>query len=277
MHCTTCGAPVPAGRSACGTCGSRALAVNGGVGAGALPAFTGSRALPDPIAVCPRCHYPGQGLPYFTRGPHRAALVGATLSTMPWALGAGGIFYYAMRRDHRLCPRCGSGWGKAGETALAARLDHSPAPEPSRSLPSIIHPLWAPLLMGVGILLLTIGLVELEAVLIVLGGLAGAGAVALHRASRRSREERRAALIADLQLPVLKLAAERQGRLTVTEVAAALGWPIPRAEKVLHSLDDGWRVSSEVTDEGVIVYEFRELLLGWPRSGPPEDAPPLRS
>jgi hypothetical protein len=33
-----------------------------------------------------------------------------------------------------------------------------------------------------------------------------------------------------------------------------------RAEKVLNSLDDGWRVNSTVTDDGVIVYEFRELL-----------------
>ena len=54
----------------------------------------------------------------------------------------------------------------------------------------------------------------------------------------------------------------------MTEVAAALAWPIRRAEKVLHSLDDGWRVNSEVTDEGVIVYEFRELLARGDSEGP---------
>jgi hypothetical protein len=29
---------------------------------------------------------------------------------------------------------------------------------------------------------------------------------------------------------------------------------------VLDSLDDGLRVNAEVTDEGVIVYEFREVM-----------------
>ena len=59
---------------------------------------------------------------------------------------------------------------------------------------------------------------------------------------------------------MLKLAADHGGRLTVTEVATSLGWTLPRAEKVLESLEDGYRVSSEVTDEGLIVYEFRELM-----------------
>ena len=80
--------------------------------------------------------------------------------------------------------------------------------------------------------------------------LAAAGAVVLHRGANRAREERRAALISSLQMPVLKLAAERKGVLTVTDVAASLGWSMSRAEKILRSMDDGWRVSSEVTDEG---------------------------
>lgn len=89
---------------------------------------------------------------------------------------------------------------------------------------------------------------------------AAAGSLALRRNAERERERRRAATIAQLQAPVLKLAYERGGRLTVTETASALGWTLPRAEEVLRSLDDDFRVSSQVTDEGVIVYEFRELL-----------------
>ena len=58
---------------------------------------------------------------------------------------------------------------------------------------------------------------------------------------------------------MLQLDADRGGRLTVSEVAAQLGWTLPRAEKVLNSLEDGYRVSSDVTDEGLIVYDFREL------------------
>ena len=81
----------------------------------------------------------------------------------------------------------------------------------------------------------------------------------LRDAANRERQARRAALISSLQLPVLRLAAECEGRLTVSEVATGLGWTMRRAEKVLQSLEDGLRVESEVTDEGVIVYDFREL------------------
>jgi hypothetical protein len=94
----------------------------------------------------------------------------------------------------------------------------------------------------------------------VAAGIAAIGGLLLYQAADGERQRRRAALISALQLPVLRLASQRGGRLTVTEVAAELGWTLPRAEKVLRSLDDGVRVDSEVTDEGVIVYQFRELL-----------------
>jgi hypothetical protein len=121
---------------------------------------------------------------------------------------------------------------------------------------------WSVLLLVLGLSLLAVGTVEMELVAVVLGVLSGGGAIALHRGANALREKRREALLASLQLHVLKLAGERKGKLTVTDVAASLSWPLRRAEKVLHSLDDGWRVNSEVTDEGIIVYEFRELLQG---------------
>jgi hypothetical protein len=104
------------------------------------------------------------------------------------------------------------------------------------------------------------GIVGMEIAPVLLALAAGGGGAFLHRAANKDREARRAALLLSLQHPVLKLASDRNGRLTVTEVAAEMGWTMQRSEKVLHSLDDGLRVSSEVTDEGVIVYEFRELL-----------------
>jgi CTP-dependent riboflavin kinase len=92
-----------------------------------------------------------------------------------------------------------------------------------------------------------------------MAGAAAAAGLVVRRVADRDRERRRAALLSSLQPPVLQLAARRGAQLTVTETAAELGWSLRRAEKVLQSLDDGVRVSSEVTDEGVIVYEFREL------------------
>ena len=62
-----------------------------------------------------------------------------------------------------------------------------------------------------------------------------------------------------LQRRVLLLATEKEGTLTVTEVAASLDLSLSAAEGVLDGMDDGLRVRSDVTDEGIIVYEFPEL------------------
>jgi hypothetical protein len=275
MYCSTCGASLPRGRRHCVTCGTAAEwrpETRPEMPAGVPD--TASQLYLRRAGVCPRCEYHGQGLPYFTRGPHVAALVGATLFTLPYALGAGGLLYYGLRHDHRICPRCGKGWGKFGRAAFhtASETQPTPASHPEVRYSGVsegVRRSWSVMLFIVGALMLTIGAIEFEALLFAFGTLAVSGGVALQRAANRAREERRAAMISSLQKPVLKLAAEREGILTVTDVAASLGWSMRRAEKVLQSLDDGWRVNSEVTDEGVIVYQFRELLLG--RGPPPEE------
>ena len=206
------------------------------------------------------------------------ALIGATLFTMPMVLGAGGLVYFWARHDHRICPRCGQGWGKDGVLAVDRPVETvATAGSRYRSMPAgfrgagVKRP-WSIMLLTIGAILLTVGAFELEAVAAVFGLLSTAGGVALHVQANAEREERRAALLASLQMPVLQLAAERGGRLTVTEVATALRWPLRRAEKVLHSLDDGWRVESDVTDDGLIVYEFREILLAPGRNQDPADS-----
>ena len=197
------------------------------------------------------------------------ALIGATLFTLPMILGAGGLIYFWARHDHRICPRCGHGWGKDGVMAFDRPAETFAATAvPQRRGVAVglrgggVKRPWSIMLLTLGAILLTVGIVEFAPMAAVFGLLTTAGGVALHIQANAEREERRAALLASLQMPVLQLAAERGGRLTVTEVAAALQWPLRRAEKVLHSLDDGWRVESDVTDEGLIVYEFREILLG---------------
>ena len=62
-----------------------------------------------------------------------------------------------------------------------------------------------------------------------------------------------------LQRRVLLLATEKGGTLTVTEVAASLNLSLAGAESVLESMDDGLRVRSDVTNQGIIVYEFPEV------------------
>lgn len=271
MYCSTCGAYVAADRTHCTECGTRV----------ALPAAQESRPVPRfgsedrrwmvdrAVGVCPRCMYRGEGISYFSRGVHVAGLVGATVLTMG-AMGAGGVIYYLVRRDHRVCPRCGKGWGRFGERSLAPTAasgvpgapgalvrpqPRAPSARRERTRRSMSVLLWV-----LAVFLFIVAVAGAELVPALLGAAAGAGGWLLHRSANQAREERRAALLADLQLPVLKLAGEHGGRLTVTEVAATLGWPLRRAEKVLESLDDGLRVNSEVTDEGVIVYEFVEVM-----------------
>lgn len=263
MYCSTCGARAPHGRATCATCGAplasaRSLApVHDTEMSPAGPAAWAGPA----IRNCPRCGYRGQGIGYFVRGRHLAALVGATVLTAG-AMGAGGLVFYLVRRDHQVCPRCGHGWGRHGEHALVRAGTAAPAEiatSPVARLETAARG-WSILLILMAAMLLVVGIVEMEMVPLLFGLASGGGALLLHRSANRARERRRAALISSLQLPVLKLASQRGGRLTVTEVAAELGWTLPRSEKVLQSLDDGVRVDSEVTDEGVIVYQFRELL-----------------
>ena len=59
-----------------------------------------------------------------------------------------------------------------------------------------------------------------------------------------------------LQRKVLRLAGMRGGTLTVTEVAADMNISLPAAEKILEGMDDGFRVRSEISKEGVLYYEF---------------------
>ena len=72
-------------------------------------------------------------------------------------------------------------------------------------------------------------------------------------------ESRRKAVMQGLQRKILRLATLREGTLTVTEVAAELNLSLPAAEKILMSMDDGFRVRSEISKEGVLYYEFPEV------------------
>ena len=223
-------------------------------------------ALPRLGGVCPRCGYRGEGVGYFTRGKHLAGLVAAAMVTS-WAMGSGALVYFLLRREHRVCPRCGDGWGQRGELALVPAGGvpiGSPAhaaPQPALAIPAESwRYAWSIFLFLVAAALAVGAIVGREPGPLLLAAISAGGGVLLHRAAETEREARRNAILSSLQLPVLKLAAQHSGRLTVTQVATELGWTLPRAEKVLNSLDDGYRVSSEVTDEGLIVYEFREIL-----------------
>ena len=60
---------------------------------------------------------------------------------------------------------------------------------------------------------------------------------------------------------VVRLARQRGGRLTVTETAADTGLTVEEAAEIFKCLADGGFVEVEITDSGLIVYRFPEVLF----------------
>jgi hypothetical protein len=59
---------------------------------------------------------------------------------------------------------------------------------------------------------------------------------------------------------VFRAAASHGGRLTVSELVVESGLTSAEAEKLLRQLTDGSRVCMEIGSDGVVWYEFPELL-----------------
>lgn len=280
MYCSTCGSRVPDGRSRCDTCGAPVSQPSGyGVNVNVTYAPPGAGLAPVAHLTCPNCGFQGEGVGYFSRGgPVLGVLLLVALTAFPF-MGVGGLIFYLMRHNHRVCPRCGESWGKYGERVRAlppgaAGVAAPPLPVPGEAEMSEDARLlrWGSyLIFAFAAFLMMVAFGEGEFAPGMISLMAAGGGGLLWRKANSAREERRARLLVALQQPVLRLAAQRNGVLTVTDVAAALNWPMPRAEKVLNSLEDGLRVASSVTDEGVIVYEFRELMHAPRISGPQMD------
>jgi hypothetical protein len=83
---------------------------------------------------------------------------------------------------------------------------------------------------------------------------------AILRGMRRDAEVNEGAEKVHRQLAVLKLAEAEDGQLTVTEVAARLGWPLDVAQATMLSLEDGKRVTTTLTEDGIMLYDFPELI-----------------
>lgn len=248
MRCSTCGETLQPGAVQCPTCGT-------GTPVGMV--------LTRPLGVrrCPRCGYQGEGIPYFRKGTHIALLVGVSAFTYMF----GGLIYWLARRKHLICPRCGLGWE---HTSRALTLT---GPEPGRHaleeagvdepLPSggVKRRILGTMMVLFATLLVVMGFVEFEAAAIAVGGVMGAAGSLAYYWGWRGQQERRKEVMQGLQRRVLRLATARGGTLTVTEVAAEMNLSIPAAEKILTAMDDGFRVRSEISKEGILYYEFPEV------------------
>ena len=248
MRCSTCGEMLQPGAVRCPTCG-------------ASTPIGMSLARPAGVRRCPRCSYQGEGIPYFRRGGHIGLLIGVSVFTY----GFGGLVYWLARRRHLVCPRCGLGWENASKALALAGPEASrraAEDEPDERLPSggIKRRVFGAMLVMLASLLVVIGFTQWEMLLVGIGSvIGGAGSLTFYW-GWSGLQDRRKALMQRIQRKILRLASIKGGTLTVTEVAADLNLGLPAAEKILTAMDDDFRVRSVVSDEGVIYYEFPELL-----------------
>jgi hypothetical protein len=246
MRCSTCGETLEPGTNRCPTCGA---AVSVGI------------AMPTTVRRCPRCGYQGDGIPYFRRASHLALLVGVSMFT--WGLA--GLGYWLFRRNRVICPGCGLAWHFYPQALPPPTGALSPSLVTSADSPPLPRGGLLRRVFGVGLVLLAtimvvVGIVETEVAAIVVGSVVGATGTGSFWWGLRGLNERRKALMQRLQQKVLRLATHRGGTLTVTEVASELNLSLPGAEKVLLAMDDGFRVRSEISKEGVLYYEFPEVM-----------------
>ena len=89
----------------------------------------------------------------------------------------------------------------------------------------------------------------------------GAWLIAGHFGAGRVRGERREALRREtLEAEVLRLAGRHSGRLTAVEVAGELAVSPAAAEEALHALALRKVADLRITDSGVLVYVFHDVL-----------------
>jgi hypothetical protein len=178
--------------------------------------------------------------------------------------GFGGLVYWLARRRHLVCPRCGLGWENASKALALTGPDGvtRAGDEPDEPLPSggIKRRIAGTTLILLASLLVLIGFTQWEMVLVAVGSVVGGAGSLTFYWGWSGLQERHKALMQRIQRKVLRLASVKGGTLTVTEVAAELNLGLPAAEKILMSMDDDFRVRSVISDEGVIYYEFPELL-----------------
>lgn len=253
MRCSTCGERLSPDTERCPTCGtavSRAPVRVEGVG---MPHGTSPQR-------CARCGYQGQGVPYFSRTGHVGLLVGVSLFTY----GLGGLAYWLARRRHYICPNCGLGWELAARALPASTAEGQGgalAPQSDIPLPTggVKRRVLGSALILFASFLIMVGIIEAEAAAVAVGSVFGAGGSGMFFWGWKALQERRQALTTGLHRKILRLATRKGGSLTVTEVAADLNLSLPAAEKVLIQMDDGFRVRSEVTDDGILLFEFPEV------------------
>ena len=67
-----------------------------------------------------------------------------------------------------------------------------------------------------------------------------------------------------IQAKIFRLALRQKGVVTVSDVVIDTGLCVSDAEKMLEEMVDGIRVKMEVTEDGMVQYEFPEIIKRFP-------------
>ncbi|MFP4363453.1 MAG: hypothetical protein ACLFR1_06245 [Spirochaetia bacterium] len=62
------------------------------------------------------------------------------------------------------------------------------------------------------------------------------------------------------QARIFKLADKMKGRITLSDIVLETGLDMDEAEKLIESMVDGSHVTMEVNENGMLVYEFPEII-----------------
>ncbi len=234
--CTTCGTLVPPGRARCPGCGRVFGEDNRCPSCHAVAAVNRVGSM----YVCAACTAPRDRLPgTVVLGEDRTSAIGALMGAP-----AGGVE------------------GRASVAPGAAIRGTQPPPGGRGSVGALrflgVFSLGATLTAAVTAAIAVPGALGIVLATMLAGWGVTMGFFALRAASRRSRRAD-ASDRAYGEQRILALAAQKQGVLTATDVAQALGGTLAEADRALTAMADGSRVSADVDDEGILRYRFREM------------------
>jgi hypothetical protein len=72
--------------------------------------------------------------------------------------------------------------------------------------------------------------------------------------------------VQNLQAKVFRIAYRRKGRITVSDVVIETSLGLKEAEELLNGMVDGLRVRMEVDPNGMVFYEFPEIISRFEKS-----------
>lgn len=107
------------------------------------------------------------------------------------------------------------------------------------------------------------GLVRNLAVLAVFGGVPlGVGSLLIRshfKTKQHALQEKRDHQLKKWEKEIIRLAQHRDGRLTIPDIVAETSMDSEEADEVMREMASNGYVNMQVTDSGVIVYEFYEI------------------